>query len=242
MSSVAGMNIANNGGPVPEWLSGVWYHFNRCGVMAAISLGFSLRFKGGQHIPRRGPALLVANHQSFIDPLAIGLATPRQLRYLARKTLFKQPQFGAYLRSVGCVPVDQEGFAREGLKTTLDLLKDGQVVLVFPEGERTPTGKMLPLKPGIHLLMKRSKVPVIPVGIAGAFEAYPRTALVPRFSPPFLPATDATVGVCVGKPMDPHHLVDWSREQVLEELFDKINEQQQCAERLRRKPSGCHPG
>jgi 1-acyl-sn-glycerol-3-phosphate acyltransferase len=227
---------------MPEWLSRLWYEANRCWVMAAFTLGFSVRFQGGGNVPRLGPALLIANHQSFLDPLAIGLATPRQLCFLARKTLFNNPQFGVYLRSTGCVAVDQEGFAREGLKTTLALLKDGKAVLVFPEGERTPTGKMLPFKPGVHLLMKRSAVPVVPVGIAGAFEAYPRMHLLPRLSPLFMPAAHATVAVSIGRALNPRCYVDWPRERVLEELFEKVQEQQLRAEALRRKPKSCHIG
>jgi 1-acyl-sn-glycerol-3-phosphate acyltransferase len=233
------MKVAESEGLMQAWLSRLWYEGNRCWVMAALSIGFSIRFQGGRHIPRTGPVLLVANHQSFIDPIAIGLATPRQLFYLARKTLFKQPQFGGFLRSVGCVPVDQEGFAREGLKTTLHLLKEGKAVLVFPEGERTWNGRMQPLKPGIHLLMKRSGVPVVPVGIAGAFAAYPRTQKLPRLAPPFLPATDATVAVSVGPALEPRGHIGWPRERVLEELFKKISEQIDCAEHLRRQSRRC---
>jgi 1-acyl-sn-glycerol-3-phosphate acyltransferase len=239
MSNGVPVSLAERELSMSDWLSRFWYESNRCWVMAAISLGFSLRFEGGRNIPRTGPALLVANHQSFLDPLAIGIATPRQLCYLARKTLFNQPQFGGYLRSVGCVPVDQEGFAREGLKTTLHLLKEGKVVLVFPEGERTPTGKMLPLKPGVHLLIKKSGAPVVPVGIAGAFDAYPRMNLLPRLSPPFLPATKAAVAVSVGQALDPQHYAHWPRELVLEDLFYKIHEQEKRAESLRRKPGPC---
>jgi 1-acyl-sn-glycerol-3-phosphate acyltransferase len=238
-----GGGAAGREGRMPDWLSRLWYEANRCWVMAALSLGFSLRFEGSRHIPRCGPALLVANHQSFIDPLAIGLATPRQLCYLARKTLFKKPLFTAFLLSVGCVPVDQEGFARQGLRATLDLLKQGKLVLVFPEGERTWSGKMQPLKPGVHLLIKRSGAPVVPVGIAGAYEAYPRTKKLPRFSPPFLPATDATMAVSIGRPLDPARFDDWSRERVLDDLFARISEQHQRAERLRRrKPGPCRTG
>jgi 1-acyl-sn-glycerol-3-phosphate acyltransferase len=227
---------------MPEWLSRLWYEGNRCWVMAALTLGFSFRFEGSCHIPRRGPVLLVANHQSFIDPIAIGLAVPRQLHYLARKTLFKNCLFGAFLRSVGCVAVDQEGFAGEGLKTTLRLLKEGKAVLVFPEGERTGSGAMLPLKPGVHLLMRRSGVPVVPVGIAGAYAAYPRTQTLPRLAPPFLPANDATVAVSLGQPLPPHCDLHDSREQVLKTLFAKIYQQHQRAEKLRRKPGPCRKG
>jgi 1-acyl-sn-glycerol-3-phosphate acyltransferase len=171
-------------------LKTLWYEVCRGHIMAGMTLGFSLRWEGGRHIPQRGPALLVANHESFLDPPAIGLTTTRQLCYLARKTLFT-PSFGWFLRSVNCVPVDQEGIAKEGLKTILELLGKGRAVLVFPEGERTRDGAMLPLKPGIQLLIKRAQAPIIPVGIAGAFDAYPRDQLLPT---PAMPT--GMIGAC----------------------------------------------
>src|SRR5205085_9333441 len=125
---------------------------------------FSFRWEGGRRVPKQGPVLLVANHQSFLDPVAVGIAARRHLCYLARKTLFTNPTFGAFLRSVNVVPVDQEGVAKDGLRTVLDLLRADQAVLVFPEGERTLNGRMSPLRPGVHLLIKRSQVPIIPVG------------------------------------------------------------------------------
>jgi 1-acyl-sn-glycerol-3-phosphate acyltransferase len=161
---------------MPDWRSALWYEANFCAVYTAYTLGLSFRSEGSQHMPRRGPVLLVANHESFLDPLAVGVAVRRRISYLARKTLFKNPLFGAYLKSVGCVPVDQEGVAKEGLKTSLERLANGDALLVFPEGERTLTGEMLPFKPGIYLLVKRANVPIVPVGVAGAYEAYPRRA------------------------------------------------------------------
>ena len=142
------------------WLSRTWYEVCRYHIMAGLTLGFSLRFEGGRNIPAEGPALLIANHESFLDPIAVGLTTTRQLCYLARKTLFASSLFGSFLRSVGCVPVDQEGVAKDGLKAVLDQLSQGRAVLVFPEGERTGTGQMNPLKPGIQLLIKRTKAPI----------------------------------------------------------------------------------
>src|SRR5437763_3435147 len=102
-------------------LAALWYDFCYWLYKATATLAFSYRAEGGDHIPRRGPALLVANHESYLDPLLVGMATRRRPRYLARKTLFKHPLLGAYLLSVGCVPVDQQGVAKEGLKTALDL-------------------------------------------------------------------------------------------------------------------------
>lgn len=203
--------------------------------MATATLGFSLRIEGRRNIPRRGPALLIANHESFLDPPLVGVAAPRPIWYLARKTLFTNRVFGAFLRSINCVPVDQEGVAKEGLKTGLEGLKGGQVVLIFPEGERTWTGRMQPLKPGLHLLVKRSGAPVIPVGVAGTFEALPRTRALPRLSPLFWPATGAALAASVGKPLPAARFATMPREQLLTELCREIEAVRQRAERLRRK-------
>jgi 1-acyl-sn-glycerol-3-phosphate acyltransferase len=220
---------------MPDWLRNLWYDCHYCNTMAIATLAFSCRFEGGRNVPRKGPALLIANHQSFIDPVLIGLAAGRRLHYLARKTLFKNPIFGAFLRSVNCVPVDQVGVAKEGLKTTIEQLKEGHAVLVYPEGERTWTGQIQPLKPGVVLLIKRARAPIIPVGVAGAFDAYPRTAKLPTFSPLFMPATKGAVAVSVGKPIPAERFLDMPREQVLDELHHELTIVHERAEHLRRK-------
>ncbi len=218
------------------WRSYLLYEGSYWALQALATLGLSFRFEGRQNVPRRGPALMVANHESYLDPLLVGLAAPRQIGYLARKTLFKNRFFGAYLRAVHVFPVDQEGVAKEGLKTVLELLKAGEVVLIFPEGERTWDGAMQPLKPGVQLLIKRAQVPVIPVGVAGAFEALPRTRKLPHLSPLFLPATGAAVAVSIGKPQPAARYADLPREQLLVELGREIAVLRERAKRLRRKP------
>jgi 1-acyl-sn-glycerol-3-phosphate acyltransferase len=219
---------------MPSLFNSLLYEFSRCQVMATLTLGFSYRFEGGRNIPHRGPALLVANHESFIDPIAIGLTTTRQLHYLARKTLFKGA-FGSYLRRVNCVPVDQEGVAKEGLKTIIALLDEGKAVLVFPEGERTWNGDIQELKPGIQLIIRRTKPPIIPVGVAGAFDAFPRTRKFPSFSPLFMPANGAGIAVSVGAPLDGAHYAEVPREQMLTELQQAMQRMKERAEHLRRK-------
>jgi 1-acyl-sn-glycerol-3-phosphate acyltransferase len=218
-------------------LSALWYDFYYWLYKATATLAFSYRSEGGDHIPRRGPALLIANHESYIDPLLVGMATCRRLRYLARKTLFRNRVLGGYLHSVGCVPVDQQGVAKEGLKAALDLLHAGETVLVFPEGERTWTGAMQPLRPGIQLLIKRSEAPVIPVGVAGAYQVLPRTRRWPKLCPLVLPAPCGGVAVSVGRPLAAERLQQMPREQLLDELFQAIQAARRRAERLRRKPS-----
>jgi len=220
---------------VRAWFSFLWYEAVYWLTMGGLTLAFSLRFEGRRHIPRHGPALLIANHQSFLDPIAIGLAMPRHICFLARKTLFRNSLFGNLLRSLNAAPVDQEGVAKEGLKTVLEQLRNGHAVLIFPEGERSWKGNVQDLKPGISLLVRRAGVPIIPIGIAGAYEALPRTRNWPAISPLFLPAMKGTIAVSVMPPLDSRHLAHLERGDLLTELHNELQKAYQRAERLRRK-------
>jgi 1-acyl-sn-glycerol-3-phosphate acyltransferase len=200
-----------------------------------MTLGFSLRMHGRRRIPRRGPVLVLANHQSFFDPIVVGLAAPRPLISLARKTLFTPRWFGWLIHSLGAVPVDQEGVAKEGFKAILQHLLAGAAVVVYPEGTRTPTGALSPLKPGVQLLMKRARMPIVPVGIAGAFEALPYWEKVPKLSPMFLPAGKSAIAVWVGRPFDSRHFAGMPREKMLAELTMVLQDVKDRAERLRRR-------
>lgn len=213
----------------------VWHHSLYSIYHALFTLGFSFRSQGQRNMPQTGPALLLANHQSFLDPLIIGLCARRPLVYLARKTLFRNRFFATMIRSLNAVPIDQEGVGKEGIRTILEQLQLGRAVVVFPEGERTMTGPMLPLKAGIHLLIKRTQAPIVPIGIAGAFAAWPRTRKFPIPAPLSWSTGAGTIAVSMGKPIDSGLYADMPREDVLRELFDKIHAEQQRAEILRRK-------
>ena len=223
------------------WLSELWYQFNFCLNWAGFALSFSFKSRGSHHMPRQGPVLLIANHESFLDPLVVGLGVRRRIHYLARKTLFKNPLFGKYLHSVGTVPVDQEGVAKEGLRTSIDLLRGGKAMLIFPEGERSWTGKLQPFKPGIYLLLKKAPVPIVPVGVAGPYEAYPRGAAYPKLSPLFWPATGAGIACSVGKPIAPEEYGHLGREELLDFLFRAVRDEVDKAERLARRPTKLTP-
>src|SRR5439155_23069576 len=111
----------------------------------------------------------------------------------------------------------------------------GQAVVVFPEGERTYDGQMHSLRPGIQLLIKRAQAPIIPIGIAGAFDALPRWRSAPTPAPLFWPACRARIAVSVGEPMEARRYAQMPREQSLRELFERIEAQWRRAERLRRR-------
>ena len=213
----------------------LWHKFCYLVQANCFALGFSLRTEGAHHVPPSGPALVVANHQSFLDPVPIGLAFPRRLIYLARKSLFRNPVFSWIIRSLNAVPIDQDGIGKEGIRTILDQLEFGKAVLVFPEGERTWDGRMSPLKGGVHLLIKKTQAPIIPIGIAGAYDAWPRWRPYPIAAPLFWPANKGTIAVSIGKPLDARHFAALRRPQALTELFDAIDAVQRRAEALRRQ-------
>jgi 1-acyl-sn-glycerol-3-phosphate acyltransferase len=144
-----------------------------------------------------GPVLLVANHQSHLDPVLVGIACPRRLKYLARRGLFFWP-FSWWIRALGAVPIDRERGALGGIKTTLNLLRQHEAVLVFPEGTRTPDGQLHPLLPGFCLLARRSGATIVPVAISGAYISMPRGRILPlpwpirlNFAAPIFPELTA---------------------------------------------------
>jgi 1-acyl-sn-glycerol-3-phosphate acyltransferase len=154
----------------------------------------ALRFRstGREHVPATGPVLLVSNHQSYLDPVLVGVACPRQLRSLARHSLFFWP-LSWLIRSIGAVPIDRDRGGLGGIKSALKILDGGEALLVFPEGTRTKDGRLQPLMPGFCALARRSGATIVPVAINGAFAAMPRGSLFPRphpitltFCPPIL--------------------------------------------------------
>src|SRR5262249_21821595 len=99
--------------PPDSFLRALRYNLTYSLSALPAALAFSLRSEGSRHVPLRGPALLIANHQSFLDPLFVGLVSRRQLCYLARKTLYKNPVFSWMIRGLNAVPIDQEGVGKE---------------------------------------------------------------------------------------------------------------------------------
>lgn len=164
---------------VRKQIARLWYALLWCPCYAISQVWFRYRFSGKSHVPLTGPVLLVSNHQSHLDPVLVGLACPRQLKYLARQGLFFWP-FSLWIRALGAVPIDRERGALAGIRTTLDLLKKGNAVVVFPEGSRTPDGKMHEMLQGFCLLARRSGATIVPVAIDGAFHAMPRGSAFAR--------------------------------------------------------------
>jgi 1-acyl-sn-glycerol-3-phosphate acyltransferase len=218
----------------PRLIGRFLYNATFWGGYGFFTAGFSYRREGWANMPASGPVLVVSNHQSMFDPVLVGMAEPRYLAFLARSNLFPQLGLGWFIRTVGAVPIDR-GFGKEGIQSVLSALGQGRAVLMFPEGERTHTGAVQPLKAGVSLLIKRVTCPIVPVGIAGCFAAWSRFRKWPRPSPLFLPPGPSTIAVSVGKPLDPARYAGKDRDWVVTDLYESLVKQHAAAERLRRK-------
>jgi cytidylate kinase len=141
---------------------------------------FGLEARGTEHVPARGPLLLVANHSSVLDPPIVGGACPRQLTFLAKAELFAVPGFGRLIRALNARPVRREGADAAALRTALRVLEQGGALLVFPEGTRGDEGRLREPKPGAALLAVLSGAPVVPVFVRGTGRAWPRGRQLPR--------------------------------------------------------------
>jgi len=160
-----------------------WYAWMRFLAVTASLVYFRIRCHGRHYVPNSGGVLILANHQSHLDPPLVGMVIPRRVNYVARDTLFKNKLFAALINSLDAIPIDREGLGIGGLKETLRRLKRGEMVLLFPEGTRSPDGEVHPLKPGFSALVRRTRVPILPVGLDGAFDCWPRGTPAPRPRP-----------------------------------------------------------
>ena len=143
---------------------------------------FGLRVRGAEHIPSSGPALIVSNHQSILDPPVIGGAVRRQIYFLAKAELFRIPLFGWLFRTLHARPVRREGSDPRALRTAALLLEEGKALLIFPEGTRSPDGRLGEAKAGVGMLAVKSGAPVVPAYVSGTLEALPKGAAWPRRS------------------------------------------------------------
>ena len=156
------------------------YRLGWLGFRVMFAVYFRWRVFNPERVPRTGGVILASNHSSFLDPPLVGSGLPRAINYLARESLFRFPGIGALLRSWNSVPVDRDGGGASGLREILNRLLAGGGIILFPEGTRTPDGKLQPARSGIGLTVIKSDVVVIPVRTFGTFEAYGRDHKFPR--------------------------------------------------------------
>lgn len=145
-------------------------------ILVAMGLCYRLRVRGRHHLPRRGAALVVCNHVSFMDALVLGGGSPRPLRFIMDQPIFDSPWLKWWFQLVGAIPIESEkrdpGALRRTLEEVSQALRNGEVVMVFPEGRLTPDGNVHTFRRGLETIVARDPVPIIPAGLAGLWGSW----------------------------------------------------------------------
>jgi len=179
----------------------VFYWVVKAILWPVLRLAFRPWFEGTENVPRDGPAILASNHLSFSDHFFAPLPLPRKVVFLAKSEYFtgrglKGLFSKAFFSGLGQIPVDRTGGAasERALRTGLRVLASGELLGIYPEGTRTPDGRLYRGKTGVARLALEGRAPVVPTAMIGGFEFQPPGKLTPRLT--------VRPGVRFGKPLD----------------------------------------
>ncbi len=148
-----------------------------------------VRVYGRGNVPRTGAVIVACNHRSNLDPPLLGTYTPRQIRYMAKKELFAIPVLGPLIAAVGAYPVDREGSATAAIKRSVELLRGGACIGIFPEGGRNVHGDK-EARAGVALLASLGKAAVVPAYIHNSSRAGQLAAIKVAFGKPMALPSD----------------------------------------------------
>lgn len=159
------------------------YYVSR-GLVRLLARGLlKLRVEGREHVPETGSVIISGNHIANFDPPLIGASLRRSAYYLAKEELFHPRLLGSYLRRIHAIPVSRGRADREALSQALAVLRQGQALVIFPEGTRSRSGQLGEFHKGVAFLARRSGAPIVPVGVQGPYGW--RRPVVIRFGPAF---------------------------------------------------------
>ncbi len=150
---------------------------------------------GTGNLPGAGPYLIASNHASHLDPPMVGCQIAKQMRFFARKTLWSNRLMIWWLDQVETIPVERDSGDIGAIKRVLLALKEDRSVVLFPEGTRSPDGRLQKAKAGVGLMACKTGVPVVPCRVYGSFDAFGKGAKIPRFGVP--------ITVVFGTPITP---------------------------------------
>ncbi len=161
--------------------SGNWIH--RLGRLWAKIIirtsGVKIEVQGHGHIPGGEPVIFACNHASQLDIPIVHEALPVQFRFVVKKELFKIPLFGFALHHAGYIPIDRSGgkAALRSLQEAAERVKKGTPIVIFPEGTRSPDGRLMPFKVGGILIAIKAGCPIVPVAISGSHNVLPKGSI-----------------------------------------------------------------
>lgn len=143
------------------------YRFARTILRVVFKVVFRWEVLGEENIPKEGPVLIASNHVSLLDPPIIGCAMSRKIHFMAKAELFRYPIFGALIRNLGAFPVQRGAADRSAIKKALEILRQGKVIGIFPEGTRNRTGGVMSPHNGVALLAIKANARIVPAAIKG---------------------------------------------------------------------------
>ncbi|MCX7046722.1 MAG: lysophospholipid acyltransferase family protein [Candidatus Sumerlaeota bacterium] len=161
-----------------------WYSFLRYSFLTTMGVSWRLCWRGVHNIPKEGPFILAPNHQSWLDPILAGLPVRhRMFHYMSNEKYYPIPLVGMVLRSVGVIPINLKArLDRRAYQSCLDALRAGHGLIVFPEGTRTRDGLPGEMKPGLARMALLTGAKIVPVGLTGAYDLWPRTSNLPHLT------------------------------------------------------------
>ncbi len=149
---------------------------------------FRMKFYGFENIPKEGGVLLCCNHRTYFDPVALAIGcNKRVIHYMAKEELF-HGLFGKLIKAIGAFPVNRQHAGADTMNTAYQLLKDGEILGMFPEGTRSKDGKLLKFKAGAVMIAAKENVPILPAAVCFGEKLRPFSRVSVRFGKPVMPA------------------------------------------------------
>ncbi|BFH61766.1 lysophospholipid acyltransferase family protein [Paenibacillus azoreducens] len=192
----------------------MFYRFCRALLRALFAVMYRLEAIGLDNVPKEGGVLLCSNHISVRDPITVGIKISRQVKFMAKAELFKVPVLGMIVTNLGAFPVKRGGVSKESVKTSLKILRGGEVMGIFPEGTRHSDSGAA--KKGAATFALRSGAAVVPAAIIGNYKLFRKMKVI------------------YGKPIDISEFADMDSgeaiEAVTEKIMSRIREMQQTGQ------------
>ena len=182
-----------------------------------IRLLVRVKVEGREHVPRRGAVILAANHRSFLDSIFIPLVVHRRVTFVAKAEYFDDPKTAWFFRSCGQIPIRRDGgtASERALASATEVLRNGKVFAIYPEGTRTRDGLLHRGHTGVARLALGCNVPIVPVGLIGTDDVQPIDSRLPKLF--------RHVTIRFGEPIDPARYAGRENDRMaLRELTDEV--------------------
>jgi 1-acyl-sn-glycerol-3-phosphate acyltransferase len=175
---------------------------------------FRWEVKGLNNVPKSGPLIIVSNHVSYADPVVVGAALNRPVHFMAKEELFHKPFLGWLIRKINAFPVKRGVADRGAIRQGIDLLNQGKVLGIFPEGGRRE--KVEDAKQGAAFLAYKTGAPILPIALTGTDKVLPKGAVLPRL---------ARIRVNIGRPLALPNQEGLDRKQLISQFSERIMEE-----------------